>query len=302
MRDSQTPPPILGPGVVAITDSHQHLIYPERYEYAWLAAIPRLAGRAFRHDDYVAAAAGCGIQSSVFVEATGSDPSQHDETEFAQSLSFDPLSLINGIVAACRPESDGLTPFLDALRPTRVVGLRRTLLTDAVRLTQKPAFRQNLRLIGDRGFTFDLCVPAPALPAAAELAQACPGLYMVLDHCGVPDIAGGALDPWRRHITALAALPNVACKISGVLAYCDPASANRDAVVPFVEHCIEAFGWNRVLWGSDWPVVEITSSLSEWVAISRAIVAGESTENQRRLFSENAIRIYDLPGQVDADV
>jgi predicted TIM-barrel fold metal-dependent hydrolase len=283
--------------VIAITDSHQHLIYPERYEYAWLAGTPRLAGRTFRLSDYTAAAAGCGIESTVFVEATGADPSEHDETAFAESLSFDPLSRIHGIVAACRPESDGLAPFLDALRPARVVGLRRTLLTNAAEVSQTPTFRQNLRLIGDRGFTFDLCVSASALPAAAALAQACPGLSMVLDHCGKPDIAGGALDPWRRDITALAALPNVACKISGVLAYCDPANANRDAVTPYIEHCIEEFGWNRVLWGSDWPLVETTSSLREWVEISREIVAAESTENQRRLFSQNATRIYDLSEQ-----
>jgi predicted TIM-barrel fold metal-dependent hydrolase len=86
----------------------------------------------------------------------------------------------------------------------------------------------------------------------------------------------------------------VTCKVSGVLAYCAPGRASLDAVRPYVEHCISVFGWDRVVWGSDWPVVTKASSLRDWVAVTRELVAGERDDDQRKLFHENAGRVYRL--------
>jgi predicted TIM-barrel fold metal-dependent hydrolase len=277
-----------------IIDTHQHLIFPERYEYPWVASIPRLAGRAFRETDYANAAVDCDITSTVFVEATGSDPAEHDEAAFVESLSTSSGSMIAGIVASCRPEDLGFPSFLDDLQLARLVGVRRVLYDVPAEIINGRVFRGNIRLLGARSLAFDLCVHAAQLPIAAELARSCPGVTFVLDHCGGPKVAAGALDRWRDDLTRLAANPNVVCKISGVLAYCDPTKADSSAVAPFVEHCIGAFGWDRVVWGSDWPVVEIASSLRTWVSISRAIVDGESDTNQSKLFSGNATTIYNL--------
>ena len=144
------------------------------------------------------------------------------------------------------------------------------------------------------GLTFDLCFTWKQLPIARELVEKCPDVQFILDHCGVPDIASGRLDPWRGSMRDLAALPNVACKISGVLAYCNPGNASTEAVRPYVEHSIECFGWDRVVWGGDWPVCTMTSSLRQWVATSREIVGGASEDEQQKLFNRNAARIYGL--------
>jgi predicted TIM-barrel fold metal-dependent hydrolase len=119
-------------------------------------------------------------------------------------------------------------------------------------------------------------------------------VHFVLDHCGVPDIAAGSLDPWRDDIRQIALLPNVACKISGVLAYCKLGSATTEAVRPYVEHSIECFGWDRVVWGGDWPVCTMTSTLRRWVATSLEIVSTAAKTDQQKLFHENAVRIYGL--------
>lgn len=92
----------------------------------------------------------------------------------------------------------------------------------------------------------------------------------------------------------LSALPNVACKISGVVAYCKPGHATSQAVRPYVEHSIECFGWDRVVWGSDWPVCELTTSLRQWVDISIEILSRASYAEQHKLFHENATRLYRL--------
>jgi predicted TIM-barrel fold metal-dependent hydrolase len=277
-----------------ILDVHQHLIYPERYDYPWTSEIPKLVGRSLRYEDYLRAAARCGIGSTVFMESGVTEPADHDESGFIRSLSTDAACPILALIATCRPEREGFERFVDELDRSAVVGLRRILHVEDDGLSRTHRFRENLRLLGPRGLTFDLCFLARQLPLAVELASACPDVSFVLDHCGVPDIASAAREPWRTDIVALAELPNVACKISGVLAYCDPVHADRAAVTPYVEHCIEAFGWDRIVWGSDWPLVEINSSLSDWVTITREIVEGESEEKQRKLFIENAQRIYGL--------
>jgi predicted TIM-barrel fold metal-dependent hydrolase len=287
--------------VLTITDTHQHLIYPERYDYAWTVGIAALEGRAFRQADYTGASRGCGIGASVFMEATGADPADHDEASFIGELAADRSTRIVGIVAACRPEHPGFAAFLDSLAGSPVVGLRRVLHVVDDEVSRDSLFRENVRRLAAPALTFDLCVLARQLPLAHELAAAAPQVSFVLDHCGVPDIAAGALEPWQDDIERLAELPNVACKISGVLSYCDPQRADLAAVAPYVEHCIAAFGWDRLVWGSDWPLVEINSSLGEWVSISRQIVAGADEADQRKLFSDNAARIYGLRtrGSVD---
>src|SRR5690606_22883628 len=117
----------------------------------------------------------------------------------------------------------------------------------------------------------------------------------VLDHCGVPKVAEQELDPWRSHITELAAHPNVAAKISGVVAY-----AGQDWTVatlrPFVEHVIESFGWDRVVWGSARPVCTLTANLTRWVNATRELIAGASADAQAKLLHRNAERIYRVEG------
>ena len=135
---------------------------------------------------------------------------------------------------------------------------------------------------------------ARQLPVALELARACPEMTLVLDHCGVPDIAGGAMDPWRADMAALAALPHVYCKLSGILAYCAPGTASLEVVRPWVEHVIEVFGPERVLWGSDWPVVNLGGGLPLWLDITDGLLAGLSADERAAIRAGTARRVYKL--------
>lgn len=286
---------------IPILDTHQHLVYPDRWPYSWTTDIPQLAGRAFRYDDYLQAIEGTGITGSLFMETSPDDPHWREETRFVESLSREPGSLIRGIIANCRPEDrEGFAPYLDSILNDRLKGLRRILHVVPDELSEPPHFADNLRLLARHSLTFDLCVLARQLPIAARLARACPEVQFILDHCGVPAIAERNFDSWRNHINQVAELSNVACKISGVLAYCRPEQANTEAVRPYVEHCIEAFGWDRVVWGGDWPVVTMTSSLRDWVGVTRELISTESEENQRRLLHQNAGRIYGVQLESDA--
>ena len=280
---------------VPIVDTHQHLIYPERYPYSWTAGIPQLAGKVFRYDDYLMAIEGTGVSRTIFMESSPDDPHWQEETRFVHALAGTPGSLIAGIIANCRPEEEhGFEAYVESVLSPKLVGLRRILHTEPDELSERACFSSNVRALEKYELTFDLCVLARQLPLATKLAAKCPNVQFVLDHCGVPDIASGEIDSWRRSITEIAKLPNVACKISGVLAYCAPGQATLEAVRPYVEHCLEQFGWDRAVWGSDWPVCTISSDLRTWVNVTRELIAAEGEGNQRKLLHGNAVAIYGL--------
>ena len=277
-----------------IIDTHQHLIYPARLKYSWCQNIAAFAGKPFRLEEYHAAARGTGIAETLFMEADVDEPDMKAETDFFLKLAGQPESGIVGVLAACRPESEGFAECLESIQHPKLKGLRRVLHNQPDELLTLPLFAQNLGRLARTGLTFDLCVLARQLPLGAALVRQLPEVQFVLDHCGIPDLQRGGLDPWRQHIRELAELPNVACKISGVVAYGPPDTVSAKTVEPYVVHCIECFGWDRVLFGGDWPVCQLTTTLARWVEIAREIVRTESAERRRKLFSENAGRIYRL--------
>ncbi|HVU34510.1 MAG TPA: amidohydrolase [Opitutaceae bacterium] len=273
-----------------LVDTHQHLWDLDHFPYTWCAGIPAL-NRSFRLADYMAASAGLGITKTVFMECDVDEPHALAEAHTVQILS-DHAPLISGIVASGRPERAGFGGHLEQLaKLTRVRGVRRVLHTQPDTLSETPLFAENLRLLAQFGFTFDLCVLARQLPQALALVRRCPEVTFILDHCGVPDVKGGAFEPWRTHLTEIAALPNVNCKISGLVAYAAEKWTVAD-LRPWVEHVIAQFGWNRVVWGGDWPVCTLAATLGQWVETTHALTANATEEQRAALYHRNAERIY----------
>jgi predicted TIM-barrel fold metal-dependent hydrolase len=279
---------------MSITDTHQHLVYPDRFLYSWSKGLRVLEGKPFRLEEYRVAAHGTGISQTLFMEVDVDEPQMQAETKFFLQLASRPDSGMAGVLAGCRPESEDFPARLESVLHPKLKGLRRILHMQPDELSQTPLFAKNLTRLAEHKLTFDLCLLSRQLPLSKSLLSKVPDVQFVLDHCGVPNIKDNALDPWREHIRELAQFPNLACKISGVVAYCDPQRVNAAAIRPFVEHCLECFGWERVMFGGDWPVCNLTSSLGRWVVIAKEIVKGESGERQQKFFAGNAERIYRL--------
>jgi predicted TIM-barrel fold metal-dependent hydrolase len=274
-----------------ILDTHLHLVYQDKFSYPWLGGAP-LLNRQWTAEDYFAEAEKLGIEQALHMEVDVAESDMEAETRFV--LGADPR--VGGAIAAARPESTDFPAHLERLAGVSGVrGIRRILHTMPDELSQTPLFAENLRRLARPGLSFDLCVLARQLPIGRELVAKCPDVQFVLDHCGVPDVAGKALDPWRADIAELARLPNVAAKISGIVAYAAP-DWTADDLRPFVEHVIASFGWDRVVWGSDHPVCTLTANVTRWVKALREIVAGASTDEQERLWHRNAERIYRIKG------
>ncbi len=281
--------------MIGLLDTHQHLIYPGVAGYGWAAGIPALADRAFTVEDYKALTEGLGIDGTLFMETAVDDGDVKAETEYVAALARDPASGIRGLIVSARPEEDDcFAEWLDEVAGMGAVGVRRVLHVVDDAMSTSETFRANIRRIGAAGLVFDMCFLARQLPLARELADACPDTRLVLDHCGVPDIAGGGLDPWRDEIRALATRPNVTCKLSGLLAYCAPGQATYEAIEPYVAHVLDCFGPDRMVWGSDWPVVDLANGLPDWIAVTRRILDTLSESEARAIASGTATSVYRL--------
>jgi L-fuconolactonase len=131
------------------------------------------------------------------------------------------------------------------------------------------------------------------LPLASELARSHPGIGFVLDHCAKPDIAGGLFEPWAAAIADFAGLPNVACKLSGLL-NCAAPGADVDAIRPYADHVIDAFGAPNVMWASDWPPLDLAADYATWKRVSDALLADRSPTERAAILGGTACRVYRL--------
>ena len=277
-----------------IIDTHLHVVDPWTLDYPWLATVPA-PNQAWPYAAYELEARRAGIARTLHMEVDVAPERIEDETGYIETLAHRRDSLIAGAIASCRPEEPDFAAYLERQRHNPLVkGFRRVLHVMPDELSEQPLFRDNIKRMSGSGLTFDLCMLPRQLPNAMALADLAPDVTFILDHCGVPDIKGDARQPWQDHIAELARRPNVVAKISGVVAYADPETWIADTLRPWVEHTISSFGWDRVVWGSDWPVCTLGGGLMAWVAATHALIDGASAEEKQKLLSGNARRIWSL--------
>lgn len=277
-----------------IVDTHLHLIDRTALRYPWLAGEPAL-NRDFSQEEYATEARRAGIEAALHMEVDVDPADIETETLHTKRLSEEPGSLLSGAIVSCRPEEADFPAWLEKVRANPFVkGFRRVLHVVPDDVSESALFRENIRRIAGSGLTFDLCVLPRQMKQALALVDLAPDVQFVLDHCGVPDIRGGAEHPWRERLAEMARRPNVIGKISGVVAYADPGTWTVETLRPFVEHTIASFGWERVVWGSDWPVCTLGGGLLGWVAATHALLAGTSETERTKLLSGNARRLWRL--------
>ena len=279
-----------------IIDAHQHLWDLGRVRLPWLPADGPLAGNHVL-TDYRRDAAGLGIVGSVYMEVDAPHELHPIEAKYAIDLCKDPRTSLLGAVIGGRPDEPGFAAYLDqfAHEPT-VKGLRRVLHSAETPrgACLRDDFVRGIRELGKRRLVFDICIPAESLDHAAMLCELCPETRFVLDHCGNPNVQAADLSAWKRGIDAVSRQPNAACKISGIVTSARSHGWRVDDLAPIVKHCAAAFGPDRILWASDWPVCTLNASLRQWLAAALEIVSDWALSDRRKLFHDNAVRVYRL--------
>jgi L-fuconolactonase len=277
-------------------DAHVHFWDPALLRYPWLSGQAAIAA-AHRPAELRAELGARMPGHIVFVQAECDRDRSLDEVTWVERLALDEPRIAGVVAFAPMDAGPETARALDRLAGKSLVRGVRHLIQDAAdpRLCSRPAFIAGVRSAGERDLSFDLCVRPGDLPAVAELVGACPGTRFVLDHAGKPDIRGGRLDPWRADVERLAALPHVACKLSGLVTEADPATWTPDDLRPYVDHLLVCFGPQRLLFGSDWPVVKLASGYGKWLASARALLEPLAPADLQAVFVDNARRIYRLP-------
>ena len=282
--------------VLPIVDAHVHLWNPEQFSMPWLTNIPQL-NRPYGLQDYREQTRDLPIVGMVYIEV-GVEPQETlREASHIAGLAREEQRL-QAIVAAA-PVERGMDvrehlESLVAISPL-IKGVRRNLQDETEpNFCLQPDFVAGVRLLTEYNLSFDLCIKHWQLPGVIELVRRCPDTAFILDHLGKPDIKQQQLDSWQTDLRRLAELANVVCKISGMATEANHERWQLADLEPFVNVALESFGEERVLFGSDWPVVLLASTFRRWYEALETFTTRLPLLTRRKLWSENAQRCYRL--------
>lgn len=279
-----------------IIDTHQHLWDLSRFRLPWIKPGSPLA-RNFLMADYRKATEGLNVEKSVYMEVDVAPDQQSAEVDYVTEICKRGGSPMVAAIVSGRPSSPEFGEYVKPLRDNPFVKGMRQVLHSAETppgycLAER--FIRGIQLLGELDLRFDLCMRSAELADGIKLIDACPGTSFVLDHCGNASVKAKDLTEWRRDIAAMARRKNVACKVSGIVASAAPGPWTADDLAPIINHVLDSFGPDRVVFGGDWPVCTLAASYRQWVEALQTIVRDRSQDDQRKLFHDNALRIYRL--------
>lgn len=276
-------------------DAHHHVWDLSVRPQEWItgeAVQPLL--RNFALSDLAAVATKTGIDRTVIVQ-TVADPGETPELLDLAAHE----EMVAGVVGWLDLESpavgDDLAGLLEHAHARKLVAIRDLAqYKDDIEWLGRSEVISALQLLGRHGLTYDLLTLPPQLPAALRAVTACPETTFVLDHMSKPYIAAGEIEPWRRDVQALAARPNVACKVSGMFTEADWHGWTTQQFRPYVDVLIEAFGPQRLMFGSDWPVSTLAATYEQVVDVAAQLTADLTAEEEAEFWGGTATRFYRL--------
>ena len=277
-----------------VVDAHHHLLDPARFDYPWLT--PELAAidRRFGPEHLAPELAAAGIDRTILVQTIGNLDETREFLATAASVPF-----IGGVIGWVDLTDRGVSGSLDALRGGPggewLVGLRHQVHDEPdPDWLLRPDVRRGLAAIEAAGLTYDLLVRPRELPAALIVAREMAGLRFVIDHLAKPPIRSGDFEPWASLLRPFGELPNVSCKLSGLVTEADPTTWQVEDLAPYFEIALETFGPRRILFGSDWPVCLLAASYSDVAGVARDLTADLTGAERAAVFGGAAKAVYRL--------
>jgi L-fuconolactonase len=289
-----------------ILDTHQHLWDRHVISPPWLAGAPEVLRHDYRTAEYLKATEGLNVKA-IYMEV---DVAPRDHVREADAIVAQCRAKNTPTIAATiggRPASADFETYVKRYAGNGIVkGLRQVLHGDSTPpgFCLGKDFVRGVQTLGKHRLNFELTMRPTELKDGVKLIRQCPDTHFVLDHCGNgdpkafnPKLGPGlkrscTADEWKRGIDAVAAQPGVMCKISGIVAFVPPGKWQAEDLAPVVNHCLDAFGHDRVFFGGDWPVCLLGSPVRGWVDALKQIVSSRPASEQRKLWSGNATRFY----------
>lgn len=274
-------------------DAHQHFWRYDREQYAWMDPEEMsVLRRDYLPDDLAREQAKAGFHGSVAVQARQTLEESRWLLQLARGHAF-----IRGVVGWVDLRSDRVDePLREFSKEPKFVGVRHVVQDELDdRFLLRPEFLSGLRELKQFRLAYDILIYPKQLPAAIELVRELPEQPFVLDHLAKPAVKTGALSPWREQIRELAQAPNVFCKVSGLVTEAHWRRWQPADFKPYLDAVFEAFGENRVMAGSDWPVCLLSASYGQAVGLISDYTEAWPAAAREKLFRTNAERFYALP-------
>ena len=284
------------PATPAIVDTHLHLWDLSRFRLPWIRQGAPLA-RSFVMKDFLTATMGLGVVKAVYMEVDVEVGQQRAEADYVLDICRQDNTPLKAAVISGRPASDGFRKYLEGFQRNRYLkGVRQVLHVESTPagFCLAPNFIRGIRALGEMGLSFDLCMRSAELADAIKLIEACTNTRFILDHCGNMNVQSQDRTQWQRDMERMARASNVVCKVSGIVASARPEKWTAADLAPIINHTLHSFGPDRVMFGGDWPVCTTTATYRQWVEALKSIVRERPAEEQRKLFHDNAVRLYGL--------
>ena len=280
-----------------IIDSHVHLWDPARIPLRWASNAPAL-DRPHLIPDYDAACGAVEVAAMVFMECDVVPDRYLDEAAMVSELATAEPRLKAIVAHAPLEKGEAVAEDLDALaRLPQLRGIRRILQDESdIQAVLDEKFIAGLNLLPRNNLHFEICIYHHQLAAIVDLVRRLPNVTFMLDHIAKPPIKTGTIEPWRTRIAELAAVPNVMCKLSGLITEADHDGWQPADLKPYIDHVVDSFGFDRLIFGSDWPVLTLAGGLPQWVDVLDEALSGASADELRYLWVENAEAFYRLDG------
>ena len=279
-----------------IIDTHVHLWDLTRLQLPWIEKNSPLA-RSYVIKDYQTAIDGLNVVKGVYMEVDVDVKQLNAEADYVLDICRQGNTPLVAAVIGGRPADDDFRKYIQRFRGNRFLkGVRQVLHNPSAKagFCLTPAFVRGVQALGEAGLSFDLCMRPTEIGDAVKLVEACPDTRFILDHCGNGPVLAKDRTQWQRDMERLARVRNnTVCKVSGIVVQARERWT-ADDLAPVINHTLTTFGPDRVMYAGDWPVCTLRATYRQWVEALRSIVRNRPAEEQRKLFHDNAARVYGL--------
>jgi L-fucono-1,5-lactonase len=271
-------------------DAHHHLWLYSAAEYGWIDDSMAELRRDFVIDDLKPELVASNVDSTIVVQARQSD----EETQWLLSLARQTPEIAGVVGWADIAARDFEKQIEHVARGKKLVGLRHVVQAEPEGFLDGMAFNRGIQAMKGTRLAYDILIYERQLQEAMRFLDRHAGQTFVLDHIAKPKIAAGELEPWRGRIFELAKRPNVSCKVSGMVTEANPKSWTQEQLRPYLDAVVEAFGPQRLMAGSDWPVCTVGTSYTGWWKLLRDYFADFTEDERSSIFGGCAIKTYGL--------
>lgn len=273
-----------------IIDSHVHFWKYSKADLPWIDKNMKILQKDYLPSELELTLKRNNVDGCIAVQAVPAEVETRFLAELANTHPF-----IKGVIGWVDLKANDLEKNLSDLKEyPSIVGIRHIVQSEPDDFLYDEKFRAGISLLKVFGYTYDLLIYPRQLKAAVDFVRAFPEQTFIIDHCAKPDVKNREMDYWRKGITDLAMFPNVSCKLSGLITEAGWKEWSPAAFYPYLDVVFESFGTERLMFGSDWPVMLLSGIYVQWKSLLEKYMEKYLVEQKEAVFGLNALKIYGI--------